>query len=691
MTGLFARAALVALLLLPLIPASQRGEQRRSDSALPAPITQSPGRGDLPLVFTRIDSNDGNGDLPSPAEGIFIPDPFDRASVFRRRTDGRMVNLTADFHSACDPTVSFDGRRILFAGRRTQKDNWDIYEIGIDGDGLRQITRNLGNCRSPVYLSTLYTLISEAPWHQIAFSSDRAGTSGEYGAHPVTAIYSCRMDGGGLMRLTHGPSGETDPYLMRDGRLLFSAWRRRYLDREARLAIFAVNIDGADMSLFADAEGARHKRLTCVTSNGLAVFVETDLPGAASAGTLACVNLRRNLHSYRRITSPAQGTFCYPSPAPDGRVLVSHRPAGNSGRYGIHLLDPASGELISVLESKDHDYLQARHLAPRPEPDGRSTSVLRRTGEIEDPSALEPRQSRPGTEGMPLGKLYCLNIYNSDRVRPEWRSQGGIRRIRVLEGLPRPAMNLPGSPGKEVAQAWPPLLPRRFLGEAPVEDDGSFNIEIPADIPVELQLLDADGLALESCAWIWVKNNEPRGCIGCHEDPELAPENRLVKAVAKPAVELTLPPSRRRHSTFREDIMPIISGRCASCHGPGGAAPLLDGVTLAGSTVNRAYAGLVGAGERKEGESSRGGGYVTPGRARTSPLIWRIFGRDDSGRPFPATAAGSSGGATAESHGGLNPEEKRMFAEWIDTGAHWEQPPGLEKSTSGSNRSRGRK
>ena len=80
-----------------------------------------------------------------------------------------------------------------------------------------------------------------------------------------------------------------------------------------------------------------------------------------------------------------------------------------------------------------------------------------------------------------------------------------------------------------------------------MEEDGSFNVEVPADIPIEIQLLDENGMALRSCGWIWVKNNEPRGCIGCHEDQELTPENRMVDAVKRPSIPLTLPPERRRH------------------------------------------------------------------------------------------------------------------------------------------------
>ena len=32
--------------------------------------------------------------------------------------------------------------------------------------------------------------------------------------------------------------------------------------------------------------------------------------------------------------------------------------------------------------------------------------------------------------------------------------------------------------------------------------------------------------------WIWAKNHESRGCIGCHEDGELAPDDRFAKALA---------------------------------------------------------------------------------------------------------------------------------------------------------------
>jgi hypothetical protein len=40
---------------------------------------------------------------------------------------GRPRVLTASFHSAADPEVSFDGESILFAGKKTAGDPWCVW------------------------------------------------------------------------------------------------------------------------------------------------------------------------------------------------------------------------------------------------------------------------------------------------------------------------------------------------------------------------------------------------------------------------------------------------------------------------------------------------------------------------------------------------------------------------------------
>jgi len=146
-----------------------------------------------PIVLTQVPTGTVRQLQLSP--GLALPGEGARL-VIVHPDQGRRL-LAEGFFSACDPDVSFDGKRILFAGKQTEQDPWNIFEIGADGQGLRQITRNAGNCRNPLYLSTLYTLISDKPWHQIAFVSDLPGNLDEYGASPAASLYSCRLDGTG--------------------------------------------------------------------------------------------------------------------------------------------------------------------------------------------------------------------------------------------------------------------------------------------------------------------------------------------------------------------------------------------------------------------------------------------------------------------------------------------------------------
>jgi hypothetical protein len=241
--------------------------------------------------------------------------------------------------------------------------------------------------------------------------------------------------------------------------------------------------------------------------------------------------------------------------------------------------------------------------------------------------------------------FYCLDSYRTasgqggdGSVAPP----GTIKHVRVIEGPSQ-----------------------RILGIAPVEPDGSFHIRVPAETPLTFQLLDEDYVALRTQrAWTWAMGNESRGCVGCHEDPELAPPNRLVAAIVKPPVDLTLPPARRRTVDFRHQIAPIIAARCATagCHVGGQAAPTLGepGTTLSESALRAAYASLL---EQRAGRPH--GRYVVPGSARASPLIQLLLGRE--------TDAQSAAGAR---HDVLGQHDLILFIEWADLGAAWESRPG---------------
>ncbi len=550
------------------------------------------------------------------------------ARIVRVSPEGVVRVLTPGFESAADPEVSFDGRRILFAGRKDAGSPWCIWEMGADGSGARRVTCGRGDARSPLYEPPVFTLTPKdtARSDRVAFVGADGSDSNEYGAGANTSLYSSQLDGSDLQRLTYNLSNDMDPVVLPDGRVVFAAWIRHSLERgpQGRVVLMGTNLDGTDCQIFSGDEGLRVKQMPTATSDGLVVFVEADAVEGDGSGSLASVSLRRNLHSYRRLTAERDGLFHSPSALPDGRLLVSWRPGAGAGTFGVYRLDPATGRREKVFDDPGWHDIQARRLAPRAAPDARSSVVK---------------------EDDPMGTLFALDVSIND-LGPGSFPPGTAKTLRLLEGLPR-------GPGPAV----PPLAPRRLLGEIPIAADGSFQVQVPADTPLELQVLDPDGLALRSSGWVWARPHANQGCVGCHEDPERTPPNRFVDAVRTPAPVLDPPPEKRRSVDFRRDVMPILRANCFRCHGEGGRAPRLDGPAEPENGPNRAYRSLLSA-------------YVVPGVARRSRVIWHVFGRNTS-RPWDGDDWMKEVVRMPFGKEPLAPEDRRTLVEWIDYGAPW--------------------
>jgi hypothetical protein len=111
--------------------------------------------------------------------------------------------------------------------------------------------------------------------------------------------------------------------------------------------------------------------------------------------------------------------------------------------------------------------------------------------------------------GAATGVLYCLSAWTSERAEAK-----KAKHVRVyVEG--------------------------REVMTTPLAGDGSFHLRLPANTPVAVETLDDARRPILRSAPFWVRNKESRGCIGCHENPELTPENRFAEALRRPAVEAT--------------------------------------------------------------------------------------------------------------------------------------------------------
>ena len=185
-------------------------------------------------------------------------------------------------------TFRLTARRILFAGQTAAGGDWNIYEMDLQSLTTRQVTRNAGNCRSPIYTSSFYTITEKEPWEQIAFVSTLARQADERGTGPATSLYTCKLDGSFLQRITYNLSSDLDPAIMADGRLVYAAWRRATFDDgvRGRLVVEGINTDGSDRAPLVPQLGGQFQRMPCVTAGGLLVFVEADPAAGDGAGRL---------------------------------------------------------------------------------------------------------------------------------------------------------------------------------------------------------------------------------------------------------------------------------------------------------------------------------------------------------------------------------------------------------------------
>ncbi len=167
--------------------------------------------------------------------------------------------------------LSFDARNIVFGYRRPQPEGYRLYEIGVDGSGLRPVTQpppdeadRIATYGRTSYGDGFYGLQGYQFWTDdvhpcylpdgdIAFASTRS----EHGvlctpAHYLacTNLYRVNADGSGMRRLSNGALSEFTPTLMDDGRILFNRWEYVYKGIAATQPLWTMRPDGAGSEEF---------------------------------------------------------------------------------------------------------------------------------------------------------------------------------------------------------------------------------------------------------------------------------------------------------------------------------------------------------------------------------------------------------------------------------------------------------
>jgi hypothetical protein len=106
----------------------------------------SPGRAHVgsSFVVTQLPSGLASEQQEAIAGEMLRADYGERARLVMVLPDLTTRVLSQGFYSACDPDISFDASHIPFAGKKSAADNWNIFEMTVDGSDVRQITKGMG-------------------------------------------------------------------------------------------------------------------------------------------------------------------------------------------------------------------------------------------------------------------------------------------------------------------------------------------------------------------------------------------------------------------------------------------------------------------------------------------------------------------------------------------------------------------
>jgi hypothetical protein len=119
------------------------------------------------------------------------------------------------------PDVSFDGKRVFFCYKAHDEQSFHLYEISLDGAGLRQITFGPYDDIDPIY----------APDGRIAFTTTRGNTYVRCGPYIYSyALARCDLSGDNLYLISTNSEPDFVPALTPDGRIVYSRWE--YTDKD---------------------------------------------------------------------------------------------------------------------------------------------------------------------------------------------------------------------------------------------------------------------------------------------------------------------------------------------------------------------------------------------------------------------------------------------------------------------------
>ncbi len=464
---------------------------------------------------------------------------------------------------------------------------WNIWEYRIPTDELRRIISSdivaeAGHDIAPHYL----------PDGRIVFSSTRQRKTGailidegksKYPAEtedldgPAFVLHVMDENGENIRQISFNQSHDLDPTVISSGEIVFSRWDNA--GNNNAINLYKVRPDGTELEILYGAHshntGSNNSRVQFLQpreiSDGRFVTAIKPFRSTDNGGNIITIDVENYIDNQY----PTNTTLATPDyPAQDSLVdseILTNSSLSPNGRYRsvYPLWDGTDRLLVSWTPCR---LMEDENIVPcTPErlqqPDAQAAPplygayiynpasnthipltvpqegvIIEEIMALEDktpPPVLYDKQPGNGLDNQAYtentGILHIRSVYDVDGIdtaQPDIRTladpaqtnatQRPAHFLRIVKAVAIPEDLV------DTARGRSNQLLREIIGYVPIEPDGSVMARVPANVPLMISILDAQGrrISPRHNNWIQVMPGEEKHCNGCHEHNNGTPHGR---------------------------------------------------------------------------------------------------------------------------------------------------------------------
>lgn len=493
------------------------------------------------------------------------------------------------------PDLSYDGKTILFAWSPPTNPCYHIFKVNVDGTSLVQLTD--GASKETNFLKDSSQNDFDPIWlpsGRIAFISDRRGgyVRGANSPKPTYTLHSMKDDGSDIIPLSYHEANEWHPSVNNYGLIVYTRWD--YIDRDECISehLWTCYPDGrnprswhgnyplslttmSDASADLQTKGADGKWVDGRFFRPFAEFNIRAIPNSQkyiatagphhgfSFGDLIIIDPTikddgkmsqiKGITTTRTLWSDAMGKYGTAWPLSEDYYLCTKlKDSSSTTKSGSIILLDKSGNYQILYTSESWIPVNPIPVKARQIPPVISTNTFE--GER---NKLEHERAR----------IIIADVKLGDIPLPAGVE---ISALRIVQVFPKETPNVNEPKNGYASEA----LIRMSLGTVPVEADGSVYCEAPVDKPIYFQLLDKNGLAVQSMRSVtYVHKGEQLACMGCHEDKWGTSPPPALLALKRSPSKLTPDAGGVEPVNFTRLVKPVFDKNCTPCHTETGEGP----------------------------------------------------------------------------------------------------------------------